>query len=153
MNSIILARGGSKGVPGKNIRLLNGKPLLSYPIIAAQKTNSINKIYVSTDSEEIANVAKAYDACIIERPSHLAQDKSLDVDAFRHAIEHLQDYSDVVQLRATTPMVDTKILDSAIKFFKNNDECTSLRSAHEFSESVYKFFKQEGKYWTGFFLI
>jgi CMP-N-acetylneuraminic acid synthetase len=151
MNSIILARGGSKGVPGKNIRLLNGKPLLSYPILAAQKTNNINKIYVSTDSEEIANVAKKYDAYIIERPSHLAQDKSLDVDAFRHAIEHLQDYSDIVQLRATTPIIDSATLDSAIEYFNNNNDCTSLRSAHEFSESVFKFFKQEDKYWTGFF--
>ena len=152
MNCIILARGGSKGVPKKNIKPLNGKPLLAYPIEAAKKTKHINQIYVSTDCEEIAAVGEKYGAKIIERPSCLAKDNSLDSEAFRHAVEYLNDYSDIVHLRATTPILDYLVLDEAIEVFLNNEkEATSLRSAHEFSESVYKFFKQDGKYWTGFF--
>lgn len=152
MKCIILARGGSKGVPKKNIKLLNGKPLLSYPIEAAFKTKNINDVYVSTDSEEIASVAKKYGSKIIERPKELAKDNSLDIDAFRHAVKILNDNSDIVHLRATTPILDPDILDKAIEIFLlNKEEATSLRSAHEFSESVYKFFKQEDKYWTGFF--
>ena len=152
MNCIILARGGSKGVPGKNIKLLNNKPLIQYPIEAALKTKNIDRVYVSTDSEEISNISRNFGVSIIERPPYLATDTSLDVDAFRHAVEYLKDHDDIVQLRATTPILDPNILDNAIEFFYlNQDDCSSLRSAHEFSESVYKFFKQNGKYWSGFF--
>ena len=152
MNCLILARGGSKGVPKKNIKLLNGKPLLAYPIEAAYKTKNISCVYVSTDCDEIASVGKQYGAKIINRPKELAMDKSLDIDAFRHAVETLQDFSDIVHLRATTPILDPNVLDQAIEtFLANKEEATSLRSAHQFSESVYKFFKQEDKYWTGFF--
>ena len=152
MKAIILARGGSKVVPKKNIKLLNNKPLIAYPILAAQKTKNITNIYVSTDSEEIADVSRLFGALIIERPEELATDKSLDVDAFRHAVKSLNDYSDIVHLRATTPLVLPNIIDEAIEYFyENSEEATSLRSAHEFSESVYKFLKKEDKYWTGFF--
>jgi CMP-N-acetylneuraminic acid synthetase len=107
---------------------------------------------VSTDSEEIAKIAMKFGAKIIERPKDLASDNSLDIDSFVHAVKYLNDYRDIVQLRATTPILDPKIIDKGINFFLENElECSSLRSAHEFSESVYKFFKQDGKYWTGFF--
>lgn len=152
MNCIILARGGSKGLPNKNIKLLEGKPLLAYPIEAALKTKNINKVYVSTDSQQIADVAYKFGASVIRRPDHLSTDKSLDIDALRHTVGFLENYEDLVQLRATTPIISPKILDEAIELFNNNkEECTSLRSAHEFSESVYKFFKCDGKYWDGFF--
>ena len=105
MNCIILARGGSKGLPNKNIKLLNGEPLLSYPIKAALKTKYIDNIYVSTDSEQIADVAFKYGAIVIERPDHLSTDKSLDIEALRHAVSYLKSHEDLVQLRATTPII------------------------------------------------
>ena len=152
MNCLILARGGSKGVPKKNIKMLNGKPLIAYPIQAAILSSKIDKVYVSTDCDEIASISKSFGANIIERPKELAQDNSLDIDAFRHAVGFLNDYNDLVHLRATTPMINPEVLDSAIDLFeKNSNECTSLRSAHEFSESVYKFFRKNGVYWDGFF--
>lgn len=151
MKAIILARGGSKGVPGKNIKLLNGKPLISYPIEASKMTKNINDIYVSTDCEKIAEIAFKHGAKIIERPKEISQDNSLDIDAFKHAVTVLRDYNDLVHLRATTPLIRSEILDLAIEYFGQNPECTSLRSAHEFSESVYKFFKKNDKYWSGFF--
>tara|TARA_R110001583_G_scaffold48541_2_gene152086 strand:- start:15652 stop:16320 length:669 start_codon:yes stop_codon:yes gene_type:complete len=151
MNCIILARGGSKGVPKKNIKILKGQPLIAYPIQTALQSQKISNVYVSTDCEEIADISKSLGAKIIERPDFLADDHSLDVDAFRHAVTTLNDYSDMVHLRATTPITEHQIVDSAIKLFELNPDCTALRSAHEFSESVYKFFRKNGDYWDGFF--
>ena len=116
MKVIIPARGGSKGVPGKNIKKLNGVPLLAYPIISAHMTKGITEVFVSTDDEEIKEVALNHDAQVIDRPSEFAQDHSLDIDVMRHAVEYLDDYDDIVQLRATTPMVKPHVLDDVIEF-------------------------------------
>lgn len=150
MKVLILARGGSKGVPNKNIKLLNGKSLICYPIEAALKSSLIEKIYVSTDSTEIAYTASRAGAIIIKRPTELAQDNSLDIDGFKHAVKYLGSYEPLIHLRATTPLIEANVLDEAITLFEENiDSCSSLRSAHELSETAYKFFKQEGKYWSG----
>ena len=139
---IIPARGGSKGVPGKNIKEVNGIPLLGYPIIAAKDSKYISDIYVSTDSQEIKNVALEYGAQVINRPKEFADDNSLDIDGT---------YDDIIHLRATTPMIESNVLDKAIEFYNNNPECTSLRSAHEASETAYKSFKKVDGYWSGLF--
>ena len=76
---IIPARGGSKGVPRKNVRILNGRPLIAYPIQAAQKSKYVSAIYVSTDNQEIAETAKRYGATIIDRPAQYATDAALDI--------------------------------------------------------------------------
>ena len=151
MKSIIPARGGSKGVPGKNIKKIKGMPLLAYPIISAQKTKYITEVYVSTDDESIKEVALSYGAKVIDRPSEFAQDDSLDIDVMRHAVEYLDDYGDIVHLRATTPMIESSILDDAIDYFLQNDDCTGMRSAHEAPETAYKSFKKSGDYWGGLF--
>ena len=151
LKSIILARGGSKGVPEKNVKEINGIPLLAYPITAAKKAEYISDIYVSTDDEMIKDVALKYGANVIDRPKQLAQDNTLDVDAMRHAVKYLNSYEDIVHLRATTPMIESEVLDKAIKYFLDNS-CTSLRSAHESPETAYKSFKKKWeKYWTGLF--
>ena len=151
MKVIIPARGGSKGVPGKNIKKLNRVPLLAYPIISAHMTKGITEVFVSTDDEEIKNVALNHDAQVIDRPSEFAQDHSLDIDVMRHAVEYLDDYDDIVQLRATTPMVKPHVLDDAIQYFLKHKHCTSLRSAHESPETAYKSFKLNDIYWGGLF--
>ena len=151
MKSIIPARGGSKGVPGKNIKKIKGMPLLAYPIISAQKTKCITEVYVSTDDESIKEVALSYGAKVIDRPSEFAQDYSLDIDVMRHAVEYLDDYGDIVHLRATTPMIESNVLDDAIDYFLQNDDCTGMRSAHEAPETAYKSFKKNGDYWGGLF--
>ena len=151
LKAIIPARGGSKGVPKKNIRLLNDIPLIGYCISEAKKCKNISKVYVSTDSSEIAIVAERYGAEIIDRPPQYAMDNSLDVDVMRHAVEYLDDHDDIVHLRATTPMVSCDILDKAVEYFAHNNQCTSLRSAHECPESAYKFFQKNGLYWGGLF--
>ncbi len=151
MKSIIPARGGSKGVPGKNIKKINGIPLLAYPIISAQKTKGITEVYVSTDDELIKEVALSYGAKVIDRPSEFAQDDSLDIDVMRHAVEYLHDLGDIIHLRATTPMIKPRVLDDAINYFLQNNGCTGLRSAHEAPETAYKSFKKSGDYWSGLF--
>ena len=122
---VIPARGGSKGVPGKNIKKINNIPLIGYPILAAQKAKLISDIYVSTDDNAIAAVAKEYGAKVIIRPDDLAKDDSLDIDVMRHAVNYLDDINDIVHLRATTPMIESNLLDQAIEFFYNNIQCTS----------------------------
>ena len=141
MITLILARGGSKGVPGKNIKEINGKPLLFYPIDAAKKSELIEKVYVSTDDDKIAEVAEHYGAEVIRRPTELAQDNSTDFEAFEHFCTETGYYGPIVHLRTTTPILDPKIIDDAIRtFYENETLITSLRSVHEMSESAYKCF-------------
>ena len=106
--AFIFARGGSKGVPGKNIRNLGGKPLLAHSIIIAQNIDEISRIFVSTDDLDIAEVGIKYGAEIIERPVELAQDDSSEWLAWRHAIEWLEnreEYFDCfVSLPTTSPL-------------------------------------------------
>ncbi len=106
--AFIFARGDSKGVPGKNIRNLAGKPLLAYSIIMAQNIDEISRVFVSTDNQDIANIAIKYGAEIINRPVELAQDDSPEWLAWKHAIEWLEnreEYFDCfVSLPATSPL-------------------------------------------------
>ena len=74
-----------------------------------------------------------------------------DIDAMKQAVEYLNSYDDIVHLRATTPMVDSNVLDKAIEYFINNSDCTALRSAHEAPETAYKSFKKVDDYWSGLF--
>jgi len=148
---IIPARGGSKGVIRKNVRLLKDIPLVAYPILAAKKCKYVSDIYVSTDDEEISQVAKQYGAAVIPRPSKYASDSSLDIDVMRHAVEYLSDHDDIIHLRATTPIIDARQLDEAIEYFFSNQTCTGLRSAHVAPETAYKSFKKDGIYWSGLF--
>lgn len=143
--SIIPARAGSKGVPGKNIKKLNGKPLIAYSILSSLKSKLINRTIVSTDSKEIASIAKEYGAEVpFLRPKNIALDHSTDYELISNAIEWLKkeenyesDY--IVHLRPTTPLREYCNIDCAIKIFLSNDEATALRSVHEMGESAYKY--------------
>ena len=106
--AFIFARGGSKGVPGKNIRILDGKPLLAHSIMVAQDIVEVSRIFVSTDDQDIADVGIKYGAEIINRPTELAQDDSPEWLAWLHAIEWLEskgEYFDrFVSLPTTSPL-------------------------------------------------
>lgn len=145
MISLILARGGSKKIPNKNIKLLGEKPLICHVLDAAKQTRNINEIYVSSDSEEILEISKNNGAKIIKRPDSLSQDLSKDIDAFIHALDFLKNKNDIIQLRATTPLINSNTLDIAINFYKeNHNNCTSMRSVHQTSESVLKYYRKDG---------
>lgn len=106
--AFIFARGGSKGLPGKNIKNLNGKPLIAYSIALAGKISEIADIYVSTDCNQIASVAKEYGAKVIKRPQELAQDDSPEWFAWRHAINEVElngpQFDVFLSLPATSPL-------------------------------------------------
>ena len=118
MLTIIPARGGSKGLPRKNIAMLNGKPMLAYSIEEALKSQLINRYVVSTDDEEIRLAAEAYGAETIERPSHLALDDTPTWDALRHALlqceEEDGEYDLIADIRCTNPLKTAKDIDGAI---------------------------------------
>ncbi len=137
MIALILARGGSKGIPKKNIKKLLGKPLIEYVITSAKESKKITDIYVSSDDEEIIEISKKLGCKIIIRPSELSTDTSLDIDSFRHFCKELNYTEPIIHLRATTPLINHSVIDDAIEvFLKNKSLITSLRSAHETSESV-----------------
>jgi CMP-N-acetylneuraminic acid synthetase len=147
MIALILARGGSKGVPKKNIKILGNKPLIGHVIDSACVSNKISEIYVSTDCQEIAEISKKYGAKIIERPSHLAGDNSKDIDSFVHSLDFIPKVDEIIHLRATTPFIKTEIINLAIDYYNENKYiCSSMRSGHEFPESLTKFYKLNDLY-------
>ncbi|RUR12113.1 cytidylyltransferase domain-containing protein [Legionella sp. km772] len=129
----IFARGGSKGLPKKNIKLLAGKPLIQYSIEMAQKINPL--CFVSTDDEEIAEIAANLGAVIIPRPPELATDTCSEWLAWRHAIEFVQahygSFDLFISLPPTSPLRAMEDLTAAINSFTNNDAdiCISTTKA------------------------
>ncbi|MCM1213728.1 MAG: acylneuraminate cytidylyltransferase family protein [Lachnospiraceae bacterium] len=126
MIAIIPARGGSKGLPGKNIRELNGKPLIAYTIEAAQKARQVEKIIVSTDDHKIAEVAKEYGAEVpFLRPDELATDTSQAVDVYLHAVDYLMQESDkridkFMVLLPTAPLRTEIHINEAMELFERS---------------------------------
>jgi len=122
-HAFIFARGGSKGLPGKNIMPLLGKPLIQYSIAVALKTIGIEKVFVSTDDANIATVAQSNGAIVIDRPIELAQDNSPEWLAWKHAInwvkEQYGDFNEFVSLPATSPLRSVKDVESAM--FRRSD--------------------------------
>lgn len=115
--AIIPARGGSKGIPGKNIKMLAGKPLLAWTIEAAKKSKYIDRLILSSDDEKIISVAREY-GCEVPfvRPAHLAQDDTPGVDPIVHALEALDEKFDyVVLLQPTSPLRQTEDIDACIE--------------------------------------
>ncbi|WP_027361965.1 acylneuraminate cytidylyltransferase family protein [Halodesulfovibrio aestuarii] len=107
-HGFVFARGGSKGLPGKNIKKLCGKPLLQYSIEIAKQVKGLEKVFVSTDDDEIALVAKAAGAIVISRPKELAVDTAPEWLAWQHAVnwveEHYGKFKGFVSLPATSPL-------------------------------------------------
>ena len=147
--ALIPARGGSKGVPRKNIKLLGGYPLLAYSLAAAQLSREIDRAIVSTEDEEISFVARSFGGeAPFLRPAEFATDSSGDREVVLHALEWLQKHEGrvpefVVHLRPTTPLRVPDLVDEAIRRFSEDEAYTSLRSAHPAPESPYKWFRLE----------
>lgn len=124
---IIPARGGSRRVPGKNIRLLAGKPLIAYTIEAAQQSTQLERLLVSTDDSKIAEVAQRYGAEVpFIRPAHLAEDTTPDQPVFLHALEWLKENNNykpeiVVNLRPTTPFKSPEIIDRVVQKLRDTN--------------------------------
>lgn len=130
--AFIFARGGSKGLPGKNIKHLDGKPLLQYSIDIAKACPSIERVFVSTDDEDIAKVANDNDAILIKRPDVLASDTSPEWQSWRHAIEWVNEnyglFDGFISLPTTSPLRNVGDVENAITQRKNTnaDVCISV---------------------------
>lgn len=133
--AIIPARGGSRGLPGKNLRLLAGEPLIAHSIRAAQATSSIHHCVVTTDCPEIARVAEQYGASVpMLRPPSLAADDTAMAPVVRHALEHMTGsgvYSEVVLLDPTSPVRELSALADAISLLRKSPHLDGVVSVSE----------------------
>lgn len=142
--AVIPARAGSKSVPHKNIRMIGGKPMLAHSIAHAEKSRYINRVIVSTDSEEYARIAREYGAEVpFMRPEEYATDTALDYDVFFHALTWLKEKEGyeadvVVQLRPTYPIRQVSDIDNMIQMLLDNPEADSVRSMTKATEIPYK---------------
>jgi CMP-N,N'-diacetyllegionaminic acid synthase len=119
--AIIPARGGSKRLPRKNLLDLCGKPLIAWSIEAALKSKYISKVIVSSDDEEILNIAKEYKADFIKRPDELASDTATTFDALKHTLKNVGKYDYVVLLQPTSPLRSEKHINEAIELLKEKN--------------------------------
>jgi len=127
--AIIPARGGSKGLPGKNIKSVGGKPLIAWTIEAALASKFIDRVVLSSDDEAIINTAKQYGCeAPFVRPKELAQDDSPAIDTVLHALQQLPQYDITVLLQPTCPLRSAEDIDNAlsIMFSKNAKSCVSV---------------------------
>lgn len=153
MIAIIPARGGSKGLPGKNIKLLNGKPLIAYTIEAALNTKKISRVIVSTDDTEIAEIAKKYGAEIpFMRPDFLADDQAKSIDVYNYTVERLEreehiEIDGIIVLQPTSPLRTSQHIDEAIELFyiKNADSVISY-CQEEHPIFWHKYINEDGKF-------
>ncbi len=145
--ALIPARGGSKSLPRKNVRVVAGKPLVAHSIEQALASRCITRTIVSTDDIEIAEVARKGGAEVpFMRPAEFAQDCSPDIDVFRHALEWLRDREGyqcdlVVHLRPTAPVRRVPLLDEAIETMIRSPESHSLRSVSRPVQTPYKMWR------------
>ncbi len=132
MIAFIPARGGSKGLPGKNIRILDGKPLITYTIEAALNARSVHRVIVTTDSIEIAEIAKDAGAEVpFLRPEYLSSDTASAVDVYIHAAEYMKDvFSEEIErffvLLPTAPLRTSKHIDEAFEDYSNYNARTLI---------------------------
>lgn len=148
--ALIPARGGSKGIPRKNIRSFAGYPLIAWSIAAGLQAKSVSRVLVSTDDEEIAAVAREYGAeTPFLRPSELAQDRTPDLPAFEHALKWLEDIEGykpdiVIQLRPTSPIRPVDMVDGAVKILVENPDADSVRGVVPAAQNPYKMWRFNG---------
>jgi YrbI family 3-deoxy-D-manno-octulosonate 8-phosphate phosphatase len=142
--AIIPARGGSKGIPRKNIRLFGGSPLIAWSIAAARQSQSVTRVIVSTDDEEIAAVARACGAeTPFLRPSEFAEDRTTDLPVFEHALKWLAENEGycpdvVVQLRPTSPIRPKGCVDDAVRTLLQHPDADSVRGVVPAGQNPHK---------------
>jgi CMP-N-acetylneuraminic acid synthetase len=149
--AVIPARGGSKGLPRKNLRPLAGHPLIAWSIAAAQEARSVEAVVVSTDDEEISVVAEACGACVpFLRPPDLARDDTPDWPVFEHALRRLEHDLGwtpeiVVQLRPTSPLRTQALVDDAVALMRSHTDAESLRTVTAPGQTPYKMWRLRGR--------
>lgn len=150
--AVIPARGGSKGLPGKNILPLQGKPVLAYTIEAALNARTLDRVILSTDSEEIAAVGREAGVEVpFIRPKELATDDAHPTTVLEHAVTYLSetdgyDVDLVVTLQPTSPLRVAADIDDAVRLLQNNPDMDSVITVKEVELPPYWVLKLDGKY-------
>jgi N-acylneuraminate cytidylyltransferase len=145
--AIVPARGGSKSIPRKNIRLFAGHPLMAYSIAAARQAGVITRVLLSTDDEEIAAIGRQYGAeTPFMRPADLAQDLTQDLPVFEHALRWLEEHEGyhpevIVQLRPTSPIRPRDLVDRAVRLLLDHPEADSVRGVVPSGQNPYKMWR------------
>jgi CMP-N-acetylneuraminic acid synthetase len=145
--AIIPARGGSKGIPRKNIKDFAGYPLIAYSILAGTRSRLVTRTIVSTDDEEIAAVAREYGAeTPFLRPAEFARDNTTDLPVFQHALQWLQEHEGyqpdvVVQLRPTSPVRPLTCVDDAVEMLLANPQADSVRGVVLAGQNPFKMWR------------
>ena len=145
--ALIPARGGSKGIPRKNIRLFAGYPLIAYSIAAALQAQSAMRVIVSTDDQEIAEVARHFGAeTPFLRPAELAADRTTDLPVFQHALHWLAEHENyhpemILHLHATSPARPRGFVDQAVGLLRENPEVECVRSVVSPWQNPYKMWR------------
>ena len=138
--SVILARGGSKGILNKNLKLVNSEPLIHWSLIASLNSKYIAETFVSSDSKDILSCAKSRRAKIIKRPKYLSQDSTSSADSLEHAIKKISEHFKpkyIVLLQPTSPLRTSKHIDEAcLKIHK--EKTNSLISVCEINKKYLK---------------
>lgn len=148
---IIPARGGSKGIPKKNVKLLNGKPLISYTIDAALKS-CIERVIVSTDCHEIRDISLKFGAEVIQRPMTLAEDNTPTLPVLQHVMRSVKEsYEAIITLQPTSPMRNSTHINDAISLFESDVDADCLVSVCEVPHNFMpeKLMSFDGKYLSG----
>lgn len=141
--SIIPARGGSKGLPGKNIIDLGGKPLIAWSIESSLRSKYVVDTIVSSDDDGILDIAKIYGADILKRPSEFASDLASSESVVQHVLKTIdKSYDYIVLLQPTSPLRDEKDIDMAFEKLFNKD-ATALISVCEIDNKILKAFKED----------
>ena len=145
--ALITARGGSKGIPGKNIIPLGDKPLIAWTIEAAKNSKYIDKIILSSDSNEIIKVAQKYGCEVpFKRPEHLALDTTPSMDVILHALEYCNSqnqYDYLLLLQPTSPFRKTTTIDLAIEFCIDNKYPLVVSMAHGKKSPTLMFYESD----------
>jgi len=126
--AIILARGGSKGIPRKNVLDFAGHPLVAWTVIQAKLSKEVDEVYISSDSDEILEIAEKYGAKIIKRPAEISGDSAKSEEAIIHALSILgADQEMIIMLEPTAPLRKAEDIDNCIKMFRKEewDSCFS----------------------------
>jgi len=150
--TLILARGGSIGIPKKNLMHINGFPLIYYPIKASLNCKDIQRTIVSTEDDEISRVSVDYGAEVpFKRPIELSKNESLDIDCFIHALEYLdreENYRPdlIVHLRPTVPLVTPDNISDAISILNCDPKADCIRSVNSVERTPYKMWIMDKNY-------
>jgi N-acylneuraminate cytidylyltransferase len=145
--ALIPARGGSKGIPRKNIRPFAGYPLIAYSIAAALQAQTSIRVIVSTDDQEIAEIARHYGAeTPFLRPAELAADRTADLPVFQHALHWLTEHENyqpemILHLHATSPVRPRGFVDRAVRLLCENPEVECIRSVVSPGQNPYKMWR------------